>query len=108
MMDHSHIAELQQAIHRLHGAEARYLKSVAVREEHAGRVVWDGVVEVFELIGHPQANIAYAWSHATDDPAHPKRHVAVLHVPPVTSPETAVRVAIIQEFRNAFSGQAEA
>jgi hypothetical protein len=31
----------------------------------------------------------------------PKRHVTVLRVPPVESPITAVRAAIMQEFRDA-------
>jgi len=44
--------------------------------------------------------------HATDDPAHPKRHVTVLQIPPAVSPETAVRAAIVQEFRNLGSVQA--
>jgi hypothetical protein len=41
----------------------------------------------------------YAWIHATDDPAHPKRHDTVLHIPPVISAQTAVQAAIVQEFR---------
>jgi transposase-like protein len=32
-------------------------------------------------------------------PAHPKRHVTVLHIPPVVSPRTAVQAAIVQEAR---------
>lgn len=42
---------------------------------------------------------AYAWSHETDDPATPTRHVAVLHI-------TAVRAFIVQEFRNASATEA--
>ena len=34
-----------------------------------------GIVEVFDLHGHPKANTGYAWSHATDDPDIPKRSV---------------------------------
>jgi hypothetical protein len=41
----------------------------------------------------------YAWAHKTDDPNKPNWHVAVLHVHPVTSPELAVRAAIVQEFK---------
>ena len=40
----------------------------------------------------------YAWIHETDDPAHPKRHVTVLHIPPVVSPRTAVQAVIVQDF----------
>jgi len=66
-----------------------------------GKTVWDGVVEVFELIGHPKAPKVYARAHDTDDPKQPRRHVTVLHIPPVVSPVLAVRAAIVQEFRNA-------
>jgi hypothetical protein len=87
-------------IYALHGAKATHRQSVPVKEVFDGKTVWDGIVEVFDLHGHPKANTAYAWSHATDDPAHPTRHVTVLHIPPAVSPETAVRAAIVQEFWN--------
>jgi nucleotide-binding universal stress UspA family protein len=57
------------------------------------------IVEVFDLHGHPKANTAYAWTHATDDPDMPKRSVTVLHVPPAVSPMNAERVAIVQELK---------
>jgi hypothetical protein len=57
-------------------------------------------VEVFELIEHPTSSRLYAWSHQTDDPENPRRHVTVLHSHPVTSPVAAVRAAIIQDFRS--------
>jgi hypothetical protein len=97
----SHIEELKETIRRLHGTESTHVQSVPVTEQHGGRTVWEGIVEIFELHGHPKATHAYAWAHETDDPEKPKRHVTVLKIPPVVSPETAVRAAIIQEFRNA-------
>lgn len=97
----SHIDDLKTIIHKLHGAHATHRESVPVKEVWKGQTVWEGIVEVFDLHGHPHANIAYAWSHETDDPENPKRHVTVLHVPPVESPITAVRAAILQEFRDA-------
>jgi hypothetical protein len=96
----SHIEELKNAIHELHGAKATHRESVPVKEVFNGETVWDGIVEVFHLEGHPKANTAYAWFHDPGDPTKPKRHVTVLHVPPVVSPLTAVRAFIIQEFRN--------
>jgi hypothetical protein len=80
---------------------ATHRASVPVKEEFQGQTVWDGIVEVFDLNGHPKANTGYAWSHETDDPGNPKRHVTELLTPPAISPETAVRLAIVQEFRNA-------
>jgi hypothetical protein len=96
----TYIDELREAIRRLHGGDATHVASVAVKETHEGRTLWEGVVEVFDLHGHATANRVYAWAHETDSPKRSKRHVAVLHTGPVTSPETAVRAAIVQEFRN--------
>jgi hypothetical protein len=95
----THIQELRNVIHHLHGAKAKHLESVAVTETFRGQTVWNGIVEVFQLEGHPKTNKAYAWIHETGDPSHPKRHVTVLHIPPVVSPQTAVRAAIVQEFK---------
>lgn len=94
-----HIQELRDVIHHLHGVKARHLESVPVIETFQGKTVWDGVVEVFHLTGHPKSDKVYAWIHETDDPKNPKRHVTVLHIPPVVSPQTAVQAAIVQEFR---------
>jgi hypothetical protein len=96
----SHIEELRDAIHKLHGGKATHRESVPVKEVFNGETVWDGIVEVFHLEGHPKANTAYAWLHDTGDPSKPTQHVTVLHVPPVVSPLTAVRAFIIQEFRS--------
>ena len=75
------------------------LKVFRLKKSFQGKTVWEGVVEVFDLHDHPKANRVYAWAHETDDPKRPKRHVTVLHIPPVVSPELAVRAAIIQEYR---------
>lgn len=91
--------ELRKTIRQLHGVESRHLESIPVKEMFQGRTVWEGVVEVFELIGHPTAQRLYAWTHATDDPLNPRRHVTVLHSHPIKSAEDAVRAVIIQEFR---------
>ena len=83
----------------MHGAEAVHVESVPVKETFQGQTVWEGIVEVFDLVGHPTAFRAYAWSHDTDDPASPRRHVTVLHAHPIKSAEDAVRAFIIQESR---------
>ena len=95
-----YIQELEGVIRRLHGAEAMHVESVPVKETFKGETVWEGIVEVFDLIGHPTASRVYAWAHDTDDPENPSRHVTVLHSHPIKSAEDAVRAAIIQEFRS--------
>jgi hypothetical protein len=96
----SHIEELKEAIRHLHGAEATHSESVPVRETFRGETVWEGIVEVFDLVGHPKASRAYAWTNETDDPANPHHHVTVLHLGPIKSAADAVRAAIVQEYRS--------
>ena len=100
------IEELRDVIRKLHNAKAKHIESVHVTEVFQGQTVWDGVVEVFDLKGHPKTHRAYAWTHATDDPKQPRRSVTVLHIPPAISPQTAVQAAILQEIRNASPAQA--
>jgi hypothetical protein len=88
------IAELRDIIHRLHGAEATHRESVSVKEKFNGETVWEGIVEVFDLIGHPKASTVYAWKN---DASH---QVTVLHLGPIKSAADAVRAAIAQEFRS--------
>jgi hypothetical protein len=95
-----HIDELKDVIRRLHGVESKHVESVPVKETFQEKTVWEGIVEVFELVGHPKAPKVYAWSHDTDDPKQPRHHVTVLHIAPVTSAVLAVRAAIVQEFRS--------
>ena len=101
----SPIEELQDVIRKLHGVESTYRQSVAVKESFQGKTVWDGVVEVFDLHGHPKTHRAYAWSHATDNHEHLKQHVTVLHIPPAISPQTAVQLVILQEYKNRAKAQ---
>jgi len=98
MNQSDYITELREVIQRLHGAKATHVESVPVKETFQGKTVWEGIVEVFELHGHPQAKKAYAWSHDAGGPK--KRHVTVLHVGPITSALEAVRASVVQEFRS--------
>ena len=45
-----------------HGGRARLREVVAVVERFRGQPVWEGIVHVFDLEGHPSATTAYAWS----------------------------------------------
>lgn len=89
------LARLQDAIRRLHGCESTHSRSDPVKETFRGQTVWEGVVEIFDLIGYPKATRCYAWSHKNDDGSD--RFVAVLELPPVDSPITAVRAAIVAD-----------
>ena len=59
-----------------------------------GQPVWEGIVHVFDLEGHPSATTAYAWSSPIEGSTR-RRFYAVLGMPPINSPLEAVRAAII-------------
>lgn len=86
-MTTTYLERLAHAIRELHRCECRHLRTVPVSEVFKGREIWSGVVEVFALEGHAKAKHAYAWGYSAEV-------VTVLEIPPVTSPETAVKVAI--------------
>ena len=90
--------ELRQAVESMHDCNARLAQSVPVRERHSEATVWEGVVHVFDLTGHPTATRAYAWSSPIEG-SDKRRFFAVLHLPPVTSPVEAIRAAIVAEQR---------
>jgi hypothetical protein len=90
--------ELREAIERMHGGSATLTQSVPVCETFDGKPVWEGVVHVFDLAGHPTATRAYAWSSPIEGSTK-RRFFAVLHQPPVDSPQAAVRAAIIAEHK---------
>ena len=94
-----YIGELKKVIRQLHGCEAEHAETVPVKEVFQGQTVWEGEVEVFDLPESPEADRIYAWAHETDNADQPRRTVTVLHVPPVVSPELAVRASIIQDYR---------
>jgi hypothetical protein len=92
-----YLERLQLAVEHLHKCKAVHSATVPVHEVFRGQTVWQGDVEVFDLIGHPKAKRAYAWSHLDGPKDERERFVAVLEVPPVESAETAVRVQIVKD-----------
>jgi hypothetical protein len=92
------IPDLRRAVERMHGCQATFLEKVVVNELFQGRPVWQGIVHIFELSGHPTATRCYAWSSPVGE-SDKRRFFAVLHIPPITSAQDAVRAAIVQEYR---------
>ncbi len=92
------IAGVQQAIRDLHSCGSEYRSTTRVVQDFGDQGVWEGEVYTFDLIGHPSAAHCYAWSSPVEGSEIP-RFVAVLHEPPVNSPETAVSAAVEKEYR---------
>jgi len=91
------ITELKDAIRATHGRESLHVESIPVKEVSEGQTAWEGTVEVFDLVGHPEAKRAYAWTHRDGDE---NKTVVVLQIPPVDSPQSAVKVVIASKARS--------
>jgi hypothetical protein len=87
---------LRTAIETMHQCKAMHERSVWVVGESGDKVVWEGVVELFALTGHAKAKRCYAWSHQDKGKT---QYVTALEIPPVVSPQTAVRASIAANAR---------
>jgi hypothetical protein len=96
---HDYLARLQVAIEHLHDCSATWRESAPVCENFQGKTLWKGDVEVFDLHGHVKAKRAYGWSHPENADGTGERFVAVLEIPPVDSPQTAVKMAIYSDIK---------
>jgi hypothetical protein len=95
--DKTDVKRLQKAIKETRRCDSKHVESVPVVEQFEGQTAWQGTVEVFDLIGHPQATRAYAWSYRDGDKI---KSVTILEIPPVDSPQSAVKVAIAARGKN--------
>lgn len=94
-------AELKHAFESQHGFTATLAQSVPIKETFGGKAVWESIVHVFKINGHPKASQAYAWSSPIEG-SDKRRFLAVLHLPPITSTVDAVRAVIVMENRNGY------
>jgi len=95
-MQPKEISDLQDAILAMHGCESIYRRTEWVPEAFQGKIAWDGLVRVFKLIGHSKAKYCYAWSYLEGNET---KSMAVLGIPPVDSPHSAVKAAIASRGR---------
>jgi hypothetical protein len=85
------IAKLKDAVERKIGGKAAHIASTPIIETFRGEVIWDGVVQTFDLALNPKAKRCYAWSYEENGET---QYVTILQVPPVDSPEMAVKTYI--------------
>jgi hypothetical protein len=89
---------LKTTIEKMHNCSASFIEDIIVVEKFGEKIVWSGTVSVFNLKGHAQANKCYAWSSPIEGSTK-RRYYAVLHMPPVDSPEKAVRASIVHDHK---------
>lgn len=92
-------ASLITAIKATHGADATHVETVPVKEVFRGQTAWEGNVEVFNVTGHAKATRCYAWGF---EDKGKWAITSVLEIPPVDSPQMAVKVAIAAHARKAI------
>ena len=73
------VDQLQRAVEGHHGGKAVLVDASPVKEVFHGQTIWEGVVHIFDLEGHPKATRAYAWSSPMEG-SDKRRFYAVLHV----------------------------
>ncbi len=93
----NYVAELGATIQRIHQCTAAHSRTETVRETADGRVLFEGKVEVFALLGHDRALRCYAWGHLHDGGQW--EVTTVLAIPPVISASSAVLAAIAAEIQ---------
>lgn len=91
------IGKIKDAVETMHHCNALHVGSEPVIEHFRGKVVWDGVVDTFQLEGHPNAARCHAWSYEENGET---QYVIVLELPPVIGPNSAVKVAIAAKARD--------
>lgn len=83
------INSLQHAVEARQRCAATFVESVIVWELLKGEIVEERTVHVFDLDGHPEAAIAYAWRSPAES-----QSTIVLRQGEIVGPEDAVRAVI--------------
>jgi hypothetical protein len=88
----NHIEHLHRVIEHLHCCDAIHVEAVPLDLDTVSATVWTGMIDIFELIGHPRAQRCYAWLLPNQSTGRGSKVVTVLELPPVVSAETAVKI----------------
>ena len=81
------IEELRSAVEKEFGRKAKHVESTPVIERFRGVIVWNGVVETFDIPWHPQVKRCYAFNYIEDNGK--ARCVVVKATPEVNSARRA-------------------
>lgn len=93
------LERLKAAVETACGCTATHSTSHLLTETFKEHVVWEGVVEAFRLDGHQEAKRCYAFYLMDDEPILQ----TVLELPPIDSPRSAVRAAIVAKSKQSKS-----
>ena len=98
----TYLEDLKAVVEELYDLGATHVETVPVKEVFEGETIWEGEVEVFDLDGKYEdlTSRVFAWAADYDDLDKPTQYTTILQRPPATTPENAVKAAIVSEFKN--------
>ena len=96
--DREYIEKLRGVILQRHGCESSWVESLPVHDVYGGEIIWNGMVEVFRLSGHPKTKTAYAWIDEEAEEDGAERVETALEIQPVDSPLSAVQASMLAGF----------
>jgi hypothetical protein len=94
------VTALERIIRDQHGGTPTLRAMIFVSESVRGRPVWESMVYVFDLKGHPSAKRCYGLARVGDD----GELAAVLEEGRVSSPATALRAYLEEKVRRLRNG----
>ena len=78
---------LRSVIEQVHNCSAEHFASRRITEVYKGQVVWEGLVETFNLKGHPKASKCYSWRQGKNG----EEIATALNIRPIHTPADAIR-----------------
>ena len=85
------ILSIKCAVEKNIGGIARHVTSTAVIEIFEGDLVWEGVVETFDVACNPNVKRCYGFSYREDDAL---TYATIAETDEVNSPEMAVKTFV--------------
>ena len=85
------ILNIKCAVEKNIGGIARHIASTAVIEVFEGSLIWEGVVETFEVACNPNVKRCYGFTYREDDS---QGYATVAETEEVNSPKMAVKAFV--------------
>ena len=92
------IDSLKRLIEKAYNCKANHAASTPIREMFRGELVWEGVIETFDLEGVVNSSRCYAFEFVLDDQPEVR---TVLAVDGIDSPHKALQAAIAASSKKA-------
>ena len=89
---------LKTAFEQDYGVEAVHVGEEHVTDTFRGQITWEGIVDVFDIKGHPDVVRGYGWPYDIKDGEI--LYTTVLGKTPISSPLAAVRAFIRSQANN--------